>query len=510
MPEQISNSKRIAKNTLYMYIRMGVIMLVQIYTARVVLNALGVEDYGIYNVVGAFIVAFTFISGPLGTATQRFLNFELGKKEKGDISSIFSMSLLIYLVLALILVVVIEITGLWFIYNKMQMPQDRIVATLWAFHTSVIALSLGLLKTPFESLVIAHEKMSFYAYLGIIEAVLKLVNAWSLLLITIDKLILYSINQLIIYVIVIVLITKYCYKNFPDVKVKFQKNKSLFKELMSFSGWSLFGSVASMTANQGLEILLNTFYGVVINAAMGIANQINVSVIQFVSNFQVAFRPQLVKYYAAGELESLRRLIFNTSKYSFLLLFAIVCPLCFNMQFVLDVWLGSPPQYTAEFCILMLAYALLETLSAPMWMTVQATGRIKRYQIIISLVIFLNIIFSYIFLKLGYSPIVVFEIKCFLDLFYLLVRLLFMRYMVSLSIKQFIKEVIIPISVITTVSIFILYIVANFMDNGWPKLIVSTIVFVMAFLPLCIFIALKKTERSNLLIYVNNLRNKGL
>lgn len=479
-------------------------MLVQLYTSRVVLNALGVEDYGIYNVVGSFIVAFTFISGPLGSATQRFLNFELGKKKGGNVSSIFSMSLLIYIVLALILIIVIEIAGLCFIQYKMQLPEGRMSAALWAFHTSVICLCLGLLKTPFESLIIAHEKMSFYAYVGILEAVLKLVNAWSLLYFMVDKLVLYSINHLLISIIILLFLIFFCRNKFHTIKVRFERNKNLFKDLISFSGWSLFGSVASMTANQGLNILLNMFHGVVVNAAMGIANQVNVAVIQFVSNFQVAFRPQLVKYYAAGEQKALRKLILDTSKYSYLLLFAIVCPLCFNMQFILDIWLKNPPNYATEFCILMLVYAMLETLSAPMWMTVQATGHIKKYQIIISSVIFLNIIISYLFLKLGYSPLIVLEVKCCLDLVYLAVRLLFMKTMVSLSIKSFLQKVLFPLLIITVSMVCILLMVSKSIENDWNRLMITTGCFIVTYIPITFYIILNRSERVKILHLIND------
>ena len=436
----MSNNKRIAKNTMFLYIRMGISMLVGLYTSRIVLQALGVEDYGIYNVVGSFIVAFTFISGPLGTATQRFLNFELGKGESGRLNKVFNLSLYTYVVLAVILFFVIEVAGIWFLKNKMQLPAERMNAAAFAFHMSVLTLLLNLIKTPFESLIIAYEKMSFYAYISIADVFLKLLNAFMLLYVAVDKLKLFSINILVITLIVGCVTAFYCVRNFKKVRIENPRENwdfPLFKELMSFSGWSLFGSVASMTANQGLNILLNLFFGVVVNAAMGIANQVNAAVVQFVSNFQVAFRPQLVKYYAQGNIDALKSLIINTSKYSYLLLFAVVCPVCFNIDLLLKLWLKNPPEYAAEFCIMMLIYALLETLSAPMWMTVQATGKIKRYQIVISCVMSLNIVFSYFFLRAGFAPVAVLAIKCCMDVFYLLVRLIFMKIKIDFSISAF-------------------------------------------------------------------------
>lgn len=492
---QTSNNKRIAKNTLYMYIRMGVTMLVQLYTSRIVLNTLGVDDYGIYNIVGSVIVAFSFISGPLGAATQRFYNFELGRSNKENINSIFNHSLVIYSFLSVILLLVIEIAGLWFINHRMQLPPERMDAALWAFHFSVLGFVFSLLKVPYESLIIAHERMSFYAYVCIVEVLLKLLNAFSLMYMTVDKLKLYSINQLVITWVVLICVISYCKRELVYVHIQRMWNTSVFKQLLSFSGWSLFGSVAAMSANQGLNILLNVFYGVTVNAAMGIASQVSASVNQFVTNFQIAFRPQLIKLYASDRQEALKLLMCQASRFSYLLLFALVCPLCFNMQFVLEVWLGIPPRYTVEFCIFILIYALFETLSAPMCTVVQATGRIRNYQLTISSVMFLNIIISYVFLKLGFSPVIVLEIKCCLDLVYLFIRLFFMRRMIQFPIKLFVKDVLLPSAMITIYSIIFMTIISNFFEEGWEKLFITSFVFFIQFVPLIIIIGLTKEER---------------
>ena len=269
--------------------------------------------------------------------------------------------------------------------------------------------------------------------------------------------------------------------------------------MLSFSGWNLFGSVASMTANQGLNILLNLFYGVAVNAAMGIANQVNGAVNQFVSNFQVAFRPQLVKNYASGSLDSLRILIISTSKYSFILLFGIVCPFIFNMHFILELWLGDVPFYTAEYCTLILVYTLLETLSAPMWMTVQATGCIRTYQLVMSSVIFLNILFSYYFLHLGFTPLVVLVIKCCLDFVYLAVRLLFIRRMIQFPIGFYIKNVVLRLIIIVFLSIVSIYAFTLLMLSGWFKLVFSCISFILVYIPIVYYIGLNTNERNMLM-----------
>lgn len=486
---------------------MGVTMLVQLYTSRVVLNALGVEDYGIYNIVGSFIVAFTFISGPLGTATQRFLNFEMGKGNTRQLNTVFNLSFYTYLIFALIIFFIVEIAGLWYIQGKMQLPAARLNAAFWAFHFSVFALLINLIKTPFESLIIAHEKMSFYAYLSIVEVFLKLANAFSLQFVYVDKLKLYSVNLLIIAATIFVITFFFCRRFFKDTTITRLKkiwDAKTFKSLLGFSGWSLFGSVASMSANQGINILLNYFFGVIVNAAMGIANQVSVAVNQFVSSFQVAFRPQLVKYYAEGNLHNLRKLILNTSKYSYLLLFTIICPICFNMPLLLKLWLKFPPKYAVEFSIMILMYALLESLSAPMWMTVQATGKIKAYQLTISSIMFLNIILSYAFLATGFTPTTVLIIKCFLDVAYLVIRLLFIKKLIGFSIKNFLFTTILPLAMVTAISISILLIERLSIENDVSYLVISSFSFFILYLFLTLFIVLKKDERVKLYNFISS------
>lgn len=501
----VASNKRIAKNTVYMYIRMGITMLVQLYTARIVLQVLGVEDYGIYNIVGSVIVAFNYLSIPLGSAIQRFYNFELGRNNLTRLNSVFNHSFYIYLVMSILLFVIIEIVGLWFVNYHMQMPYIRMEAAKWAFHFSVISFIINLCKMPFEALIIAHERMSFYAYISIVDVFLKLGNVFLLLVVPFDKLKIYSINQFLITVIIFSCIYFFCRKKFSYICIKRVWDKSIFRSLLSFSGWSLFGATAAMTANQGLNVLLNLFYGVVVNAAMGIANQVNNSVNQFVYNFQVAFRPQLIKSYASGEIDYLKTMITRTSKYSYLLMFAIICPLVFNMDFILKLWLGDVPKYTREFCVFMLIYTLLEALSGPMITVVQATGRIKKYQLIISSVIFLNIILSYIFLKFGYPPVIVLQIKCSLDCLYLIVRLLFMKNMVKYSMNQFVQDVVFPILLISGASVFVLLLLSYYIESGLFFLLTSIIVFIVIYIPTCAFVAMSYSERS--FVY-NFLKNK--
>lgn len=475
---------------------MGLIMLVQLYTSRVILDFLGVQDYGIYSIVASFVIAFTFISGPLTSATQRFISYSLGKSDFVEASKVFSMSLNVYVLLSVVVLLIVEIFGVWFLNNKLDLPQERMSSINIVFQFSVITLLIGLIQTPYNAIIVAFEKMSFYAYLSVVEIFLKLLLVFLLELISFDKLILYSILSSVSSFIILLCYFVYARRKISCSRYKFQWDKNKFKSLISFSGWSLLGSVATMTTNQGLNILLNIFSGVVINAAMGLANQVNVSVSQFVLNFQIAFQPQIVKLYASGDFEFLKGLINNTAKYSYLLLFAILCPLFFNIDYILFLWLDNVPYLTSEFCVLLLICTLIDTLSSPLWMTIQASGKIRMYQIIISSILFLNIIFSYVFLKFGVTPIVVVEIKVFVTVIALISRLLFLRKLIKFDIKQFFYDIILKLLIFSFILIFLLFALDKLISTDKLRQFFITIfVFYPAYSVLLYFIVFNENEK---------------
>lgn len=476
---------------------MFISMIISLYTSRIILEILGVKDFGVYNVVGTVITSFSFISGPLSTATQRFYNFELGKKNEVGVVEVYNHSVVIYVILSFLLFTIVGITGYWFIDNKLNIPLDRIYAAKYVFLFSMLSFIIGLFKTPYESLIIANEKMAFYAYMSILDVVLKLLFVYSLFVVTFDKLIVYSLGIMFITLFNFLCTFFYCNKKFSYIRKWKRLNKKTFNSLLSFSGWSLFGSLASMSQNQGLNILLNIFFGVIVNAAMGIATQVSGAINQFVANFQVAYRPQIVKNYASGNIDRLNKLISDSSKFSYLLLFAFVCPVIFNIDIILKLWLGNVPEYASELCICMLIYALLETLSAPMWMTVQATGKIKTYQMVISSVIGLNIVLSYIFLRLGFPPETVLIIKCCLDLGYLAIRLAFIKRMVGFNIVKYLVDVICPLVIISLSTIIIIsYLNLNILyQNFLSKLIAISLLFFIIYLPIVYLFGLNKDEK---------------
>lgn len=490
----MSNSKRIAKNTIFLYIRMLILMLVSLYTSRVVLAALGVEDYGIYNVVGGIVVLFTFINNAMITSTQRFLNYELGKNDQLQAQKVFSISLNIHILIAIFIFLLCETIGLWFLNTTIQYPESREFAVQVTYQLSVITTCVKIIRAPYNAAIIAYERMSFYAYLSILEAVLQLGIVFLLIAYNSDRLILYSILLCIVAIVVNLCYYAYCRTKFNICNYKLYRDKSLYKQLLSFSGWSLFGSVANVGATQGLNMLLNVFFGVTVNAAMGIATQVNTAVASFVSSFQTAFNPQIVKSYAAGDYDYFIKLILSTSKYSYLLLFIIAFPIYVCCPEVLNIWLTEVPDYAVSFCRLMLIFALLDALQGPLWYSVQATGKIKTYQILMSLMILANLPIAYVCLKLGYSPSSVLAVRCIINLATLFVRLWYLNRLYKFPVMEFVYGVIGRIVPITIVTYLITYIPVETMTPLMKIVAVVSMTIVTDFI-LILSIGLNKDER---------------
>ncbi len=469
------NSIRLFKNTGMLYIRMFLIMLVNLYMSRVVLNILGVEDFGIYNIVGGVVVLFSFINSALSAATQRFLSFALGQQDLEKLKRTFSMSLTTHISISLVVLLFAETIGLWFLNAKLNIPAERIIAANWVYQFSILTLIIQIIQVPYNASIIAYEKMSFYAYVGFIEAGLKLAIIFLLNFGGFDKLIYYASLISIVAFLTFLVYNIYCTKKFDSCKYYFFWDLNLYKSLLSFSGWSLFGSLANVGSNQGVNILLNLFYGVTVNAAMGIANQVNAALNNFVINFQTAFRPQIVKSYAQKDRDYLMQLIFQTSKFSFFLLYIIALPILLNTEDILQIWLVNVPKYSVEFCQLILIFSLIETISGPLWMSVQATGKIKNYQIIIGSNILSNLFFGYIFLLLGYNPIIIFWIKIIVNLFTLFARVLFLKKMIQLSIKLFLKKVVLRILFVVTISLPLPFLLLYFTSGIWGIFFVTFI-----------------------------------
>lgn len=434
-------NRRIFKNTLLLYFRMAVTMGVTLYTSRVILSVLGIEDYGIYNIVGGIVVLFSFLNSALTQATQRFLTFELGKKDYDMFNKVFNMTILMYLLLIVLVIVLAETVGLWFLNNKLNISDDRMYAANWVYQFSLLAFVLNLLKTPFNASIIAYEKMAFYAYTSIIEVALKLIIVFLLSVVFVDKLVLYSGLVSVVSLMLLLAFVLYCAKNFSTCKFRYYWDKKILARIGQFSGWTLFGSLSVMFANQGVNIILNMFFGVGVNAAVGVSTQLCSAVQKFVSNFQMAFNPQVTKTFANNDTDYLNNLVFRTSKLSFCLIFLLAIPFIFKTEGIMILWLGKVPQYAVLFCKLILISMILEAFSGPLWMMVQASGNIRNYQIWMSSIKWIEFIGALILFKLGFEPFYAYIMRCVVSVLSLITRLILMKRQLGFKSFDYTKQV---------------------------------------------------------------------
>lgn len=494
MTDNSSNNKRIAKNTVFLYFRTLIIMLVTLFTSRVLLQELGETDFGIYNLVGGIVVLFTFLNSALSTATQRFLNIELGRDNNVGANQVFCMSMNAHISIAIIVLVLAETLGLWFVSTKLNIPNDRYVAMHWVYQFSVLGVCANIVRIPYNAAIIAYEKMGFFAKISLLEAILRLVIVYMLLASPIDKLIYYSALML-----VVVLFTNFLYfifcRKYTSVCVYHRFwNKDLFLQLFNFTSWSVFGSASTAFTSQGINILYNIFCGVVVNAAMGITNQVFSAVSSFVANYQLAFAPQLTKYYASNDNESFCKLIKQASRFSYYLIFIIGLPCVFCCDTILKLWLEEVPRYTVEFTQLMIIYCLIETTSGPIWTAIQATGNIKRYQILISSIILVNLPLAYLLLKNGFSPVTVVLVRVLLNAVAVIARLYYLNRVIVFPIKDYVIGVIVHCTVITCISLPICVFMSQLIYNTTSGLLVFFGIFVLNII-IVFFLGLKKNER---------------
>ena len=449
------DSRRIAKNTLYLYLRTMLVMAISIFTSRIILDALGIDDYGIYNAVGGFVAMFSILSGTLVAASQRFIAFELGKP-KPDVNRVFSTAVSVHLLLSIIILILLETIGLWFLNHKMNIAPERMIAANWVFHCSILTFCINLISIPYNAAIIAYEKMDAFAYISIFEVVAKLACVYALFYITFDSLIVYAIFMMFIAVILRMIYGAYCIRNFPLCHYTFLFDKSIFREMLGFSGWNFIGSIASNLNGHGINILTNLFFGVALNAARGVAGQVDYAINTFVNNFLMAVTPQITKSYAAKDFSYINRIIIAGTKYSFFLLFVISLPVCLNTKYILSVWLKEVPEFAAEFVRLGIIFSMCQTLSQCLYRTMLASGKIKKYQIVVCGLSILAFPAAYLFFYLGfpatwgYWSMIIFSIICLLARLKLLYEIL-----PNFSARGFCIKALLPIiySIIPVVSI---------------------------------------------------------
>ena len=498
----MSTSKAIIKNTLFLYIRMFLTMGVSLYTSRVILNSLGVQDYGVYSVVGGIVTLFSFFNSAMTSATQRFLAFDIGANDIEQLKKTFNATLNIHIGISILVLALAETIGLWFVNYKLNLPLDRMLAVNWVYQFSVLTFLLGIIQVPYDALIIARERMNIYAYMSIVEVILKLAIVYLLVVFAFDKLILYSGLLFLVSFFVRSGHKIYCKINFEESKYKFYFEKDLYKKLISFSGWSLFGNIAGVARGQGSNILLNLFFGTVLNAAYGISMQVQGTVQTFVINFQMAVNPQIIKQYASGNKEQCLKLIFQSAKFSYFLMFIIACPILFNIDFVLELWLKNPPKYTSIFVILSVINLLIDCISGPLMIGAQASGNIKWYQITLGSFIFLCLPISYFFLKSYNDPKIIFIVIIAVNTISLVGRLLFLNKLINLDIQSFVLKVLLKIVIVTAILVSLHHFINISIQNKYINFFIKSSYLTLINIVSIYFIGFDKSERNLILTFI--------
>lgn len=450
-----SNNKRIAKNTLLLYLRMLFLLVLNLYTSRVILQVLGVENYGIYNVVGGIVVVFSFLNGAMTSSTQRFLNYDLAKEDIAELRNTFFTAVTIHILIALAILLLSETLGLWFLNVKMNIPDERMIAANVVFQCSIITMMVNIISVPYNALIIAHERMSAFAYISIIEAILKLTVVYLLYISSFDKLIVYAVLLAIISFVIRYIYTRYCKNKFEESHFKFKIDclqKDKLKKMGSFAGWNMFGNLALICVTQGLNILLNLFFGPVVNAARAVAVQVQGTVQQFSANFQTALNPQIVKSYAKSNFDYLYSLLYRGCKFSFFVVLIFALPLFLTADEVLCLWLKTPPAQSAEFLQVIMLTSLIDCLSNPLNNVINATGRIKSFQIINGILMLSVVPVSYILLLFINNALIVFIIQGCFTLITHFVKLRFVNTLIGMPVVSYVRNVYVPIMAVMTLS----------------------------------------------------------
>lgn len=457
MTTDLNNSKRIAKNTAFLYLRMIVVMIVSLFTSRITLSVLGVSDYGVYNVVGGTVSMLSVLTGAISVATSRYLTYALGQGDKVGLRNVFSTALNIHIILGVIILLIAEIAGIWFLNNKLNIPLDRMEAANWILQFSIFTFVVGIIAIPYTSSIISHEKMNLYAYLSLYDVFIKLGIVYMLYITPIDKLISYgfllmsaNLSTQIIYYI-------FCRSKFEECRFRLRLDKSLIKEMTSFIGWAFCGNAAVIAKNQSLSILLNVFFGTVVNAAQGIAMQVNSAVTSFIRNFMTAVNPQITKSYAQGNYDYLYILIIRSAKFSIYLALLLIIPIMMHVDTILEVWLVEVPQHANNFVNLILIYTAVECFISPLLTALLATGKIKDYEIGITVIYIVNIITVYLFYLLGSKPEMAFILNIVFKIIVLLLLFAQGNKIFNFPVGRFIREAVLSPLIISFIGFALIF-----------------------------------------------------
>ena len=505
MPDNPANSKRIAKNTMFLYIRMMVVMAVTLYTSRVILNTLGATDYGIYNVVGGIVTIVGFLNSALGGSTSRFLTFALGEKNEEKQKKTFGATLNLHICVALFVLIVGETIGLWFFYEKMIIPEERLTAAFWVYQFSIITTMVSFTQVPYNASLIAHEEMSIYAYVGLYEAFSRLTIAYLITISPIDKLVFYGLLFLLNTLAVQFYYRWYAVKHFIECRFFLVKDKKLYKQLLSYSGWDLFGNLAVVCQGQGVNLMLNIFFGPIVNAARAIAIQIHGGVSQFISSFMTAVRPQVIKNYAEGNVDRMYKLTFYTAKFSYMLMLALVVPICFEINFILKLWLGdNVPDDTALFAVIVLVTYTWRTFHVAALMPFHAIGKIKTGNVTIGSLMIASLPIGYIFFKFGCPAYTVFLVILAIEVVGMFAIWWLIHTYEYFPYRLLFTKVLIPSGIVTLLTLVLPTCILFFLEDGWIRFCLILIASEASLGLSALFVGLNKDERTRVLSFLKN------
>lgn len=503
------NNKRIAKNSFMLFIRMLFSMAVSLYTTRAILEILGVIDFGIYNVVGGVIVFFGFLNQTMSTTTSRFITTALGKNDTNILHRIFCMSMNFHIGIALLTLIVGETIGLWFVMDKLVIPVDRLQAALWLYHASVLSTCIGILNVPYNASIIAHENMGAFAYISILQVISKLIIVLILPYIQADRLILFSILTISVSIIIQIIYWQYSYRAYNETHFNWLWDKSIWKKMSSFASWNIAGDLAFMCNTQGLNILLNMFFGPIVNAARGVSVQVESVITQFIGNFQTAVTPQITKSYAANDINQTIHLIFKASKFSFFLMMIIAIPIFLEMEFVLSLWLKNVPAHAIIFAKLTIIMLFFECLSRPLHLAIYATGAVRKYQILQSSIYLTFLPLSYILLKnFSVPPEFIIIILCFFKFLILIIRLERVKNLIKLPLTKYIENVFLPTFLCFIVSLILPLIIIYSMKASILRCGLTFVISIIYSIIIIYARGLTSSEKSFIKNQINKIHNK--
>lgn len=489
------NNRRIAKNTLVLYMRMMFLMVISLYTSRVILQALGVEDFGTYNVVGGFVVLFSVLSKSLSSAASRFFNYAIGKGNKDQLNTIFSSTVFIHCFMAFVILIIAEFVGVWFVNNKMVILPDRLFAANWVFQFSLLTFCFNLITVPYNAAIIAHEKMSAFAYISIIEGIGKLLICYLVMAVHIDRLILYAFLMSVIQIVIMIIYQWYCRKQFEECRVHFVYDKNILKDIFSFAGWNMIGSSSAVLRNQGGNILINLFGGPVFNAARAVANQVLHTVHSFVDNFYTALKPQITKSYASGDYDYMMTLIYQGCRLSYYMLLVLCLPILASADYLLRMWLKNVPDHSVQFVQLTLVFTMIESVSTPLITAQLATGKIRNYQLVVGGLQLMNLPVSYVLLKHGGMPETILYVAIFFAICCLCARLYMLRSNIRLKVLHFIKNVLLNLFFVSFCAAIIPFILTHSLQENLSSFFLISIVCLICSALSILYVGCKKTER---------------